>query len=82
MGQRVRFGSHTVDLGSRTVECDGTPISLEPQVFDVLSLLIEHRDRVVTKLELLDRVWGDRFVSPATLTSRVRDLRAALGDSG
>lgn len=82
MGQRVRFGSHTVDLGSRTVECDGTPISLEPQVFDVLALLIEHRDRVVTKLELLDRVWGDRFVSPATLTSRVRDLRAALGDSG
>lgn len=81
-GRQIRFEEFVVDLSARTVERRGEAISLEPQVFDVLAVLIEHRDRVVSKLELFDRVWGDRFVSPATLTSRIRDLRAALGDSG
>lgn len=76
------FGHHVIDLGARTVDHDGSPVEMEPQVFDVLAMLITHRERVVSKLEILDQVWGDRFVSPATLTSRIRDLRAALGDSG
>jgi DNA-binding winged helix-turn-helix (wHTH) protein len=42
---------------------------MEPQVFDVLAFLISHRDRVVSKEELLDSVWGDRFVSESALTS-------------
>ena len=41
---------------------------LEPQVFAVLEYLIAHRDRVVTKIDLLDDVWGDRFVSESALT--------------
>jgi predicted ATPase/DNA-binding winged helix-turn-helix (wHTH) protein len=81
-GTKFGFGDHVVDLDARVVEHDGTPVPLQPQVFDVLALLIRNPDRVVSKLELLDTVWGDRFVSPATLTSRVRDLRSALGDSG
>lgn len=79
---RVGFGDVVVDLAARTIERDGVPVPTEPQVFDVLALLMRNRERVVTKSELLDEVWGDRFVSPATLTSRIRDLRAALGDSG
>ena len=78
----MAFDDFTVDVRARTLEQAGQPVPLEPQVFDVLTALIEHRDRVVTKLELFDRVWGDRFVSPATLTSRIRDLRRVLGDSG
>ena len=51
-------------------------------MFDVLRYLVEHRDRVVPKEELLDNVWGDRFVSESALTSRIKAARQALGDSG
>src|SRR4051794_27348136 len=55
---------------------------MEPQVFDVLMHLAEHRDRVVSKNELLDAVWGHRFVTESALTSRIRSARRAVGDSG
>ena len=55
---------------------------VEPQVFDVLTYLIEHRDRVVTKSELLESVWGHDFVSESALTTRVKQLRQAVGDTG
>ena len=55
---------------------------VEPQVFDLLVYLIEHRSRVVTKEELLDNIWGDRFVSESALTSRVKSARRAVGDDG
>ncbi len=61
---------------------DGAPVHVEPQVFDVLRYLIEHRDRVVPKAELLDAVWGDRFVSDSALTSRLKAARRAIGDDG
>ena len=61
---------------------DGEPVHVEPQVFDVLAFLLAHRDRVVTKTELLDQVWGSRFVSDSTLTSRVKAARRAIGDDG
>ena len=61
---------------------DGVPVHVEPQVFDVLAFLLTHRDRVVTKAELLDHVWGSRFVSDSTLTSRVKAARRAIGDDG
>jgi len=51
-------------------------------VFDVLAHLIAHRDRVVTKDELLDAVWGDRFVSESALTTRIKQVRQAVGDDG
>ena len=56
--------------------------SLEPQVYGVLAFLVVHRDRVVTRDELLDAVWGHRFVSEATISSRLRLVRRAVGDSG
>ena len=55
---------------------------VEPQVFDVLAYLVAHRDRVVPKTELLDAVWGDRFVSESALTSRIKEARRAVGDDG
>ena len=55
---------------------------VEPQVFDVLVYLIRHRDRVVTKAELLDNVWGDRFVSESALASRLKSARRGVGDDG
>jgi pimeloyl-ACP methyl ester carboxylesterase/DNA-binding winged helix-turn-helix (wHTH) protein len=60
----------------------GQEVHVEPQVFDVLVHLIHHRDRVVPKHELLDVVWGDRFVSESALTSRLKAARRAIGDDG
>ena len=60
----------------------GTAVHVEPQVFEVLVYLVAHRDRVVPKTELLDAVWGDRFVSDSTLTSRLKAARKAIGDDG
>src|SRR5690348_1169734 len=53
-----------------------------PQVFDLLVYLIENRDRVVGKNELLDTVWAGRIVSPSTLGSHINAVRRAIGDSG
>lgn len=55
---------------------------VERQVFDVLAYLLAHRSRVVPKSELLDQVWGDRFVSESALTSRIKAARRAVGDDG
>jgi len=60
----------------------GVAVHVEPQVFEVLVYLLAHRDRVVPKTELLDAIWGDRFVSDSTLTSRLKAARRAIGDDG
>ena len=78
----IRFGESEVDLDRMELRLDGELVSIEPQVFDVLAYLIEHRDRLVTKEELLDNVWGDRFVSESALTSRIKSARQAVGDNG
>jgi pimeloyl-ACP methyl ester carboxylesterase len=61
---------------------EGTAVPLEPQAFDVLVHLVTHRDRVVPKEELMDVVWGGRFVTEAAVTSRIKQVRRALGDDG
>ncbi len=61
---------------------NGSVEHVEPQVFDVLVYLIRHRDRVVAKTELLDNVWGDRFVSESALASRLKSARRSVGDDG
>jgi len=60
----------------------GKLVKLEPQVFNVLLYLIRQRERVVTKEELLAQLWPGRIVSEATLTSRVKAARQAIGDRG
>jgi TolB-like protein/Tfp pilus assembly protein PilF len=60
----------------------GTPLHLEPRVFELLAFLIANRHRVVSKQELLERLWRRQFVSESALTGAVRDLRRALGESG
>jgi DNA-binding winged helix-turn-helix (wHTH) protein/pimeloyl-ACP methyl ester carboxylesterase len=79
---RYAFADCVLDTGRYQLFRDDDPVHVEPQVFDVLAHLIEHRSELVTKTDLLDRIWGDRFVSEAALTSRVRAARQAVGDSG
>ena len=77
-----RFGDHALDPARRELWHGDDQVALEPQVFDVLLYLIERRERVVPKEELLDEVWGDRFVSESTLSSRIAAARSAVGDDG
>ncbi|GLY96181.1 alpha/beta fold hydrolase [Actinoplanes sp. NBRC 103695] len=60
----------------------GVRVPVEPQVFEVLAYLVAHRDRVVSKEELMDQVWGGRFVSESAVTSRIKQGRQAIGDNG
>jgi TolB-like protein len=79
---QYRFGDYVLDVACRELRRNGTLIALEPQVFDVLTHLIRHRDRVVTKDDLLGTVWQGRIVSESTLTSRINAARRAIGDTG
>jgi DNA-binding winged helix-turn-helix (wHTH) protein/predicted ATPase len=77
-----RFGDCELDEGRQELRRDGAPRHLEPQVFAVLAYLVRHRDRLVTRTELLDEIWGSRFVTDSALASRVKAARRAVGDSG
>jgi pimeloyl-ACP methyl ester carboxylesterase len=76
------FGDCELDLGRFELRRAGRLRPVEPQVFDLLAVLIRERHRVVPKEELLDTVWGNRFVSESALTSRVKAARQAIGDDG
>jgi len=79
---RYRFGDTELDTTRYHLRRGEEYVHVEPQVFDVLTHLIEHRERVVTKSELLESVWGHDFVSESALTTRVKQLRQAVGDTG
>ena len=79
---RCSFGDLVIDTDRFLLERGGTSLHVQPQVFDVLSHLVRNRERVVPKTELLDSIWGDRFVSESTLTSRIKAARRVVGDDG
>ena len=76
------FGDYVLDGERRELRCGSEQVALEPQVFDVLLYLVQNRDRVVTKDDLIASVWNGRIVSESTLTSRITSARKAVGDSG
>ena len=76
------FGDCELDTDRFELRRDGVRHHVEPQVFDVLVYLVEHRERVVSREELLAQVWGTSYVSEATLSSRLMAARKAIGDSG
>jgi len=77
-----RFDGFVLDTQRYELRHDDDVVRVEPQVFDVLTQLVTHRERCVTKEELFDAVWGGRFVGEAALTSRIKAARRALGDDG
>jgi TolB-like protein len=76
------FGGHTLDTDRRELRRNSGPVAVEPQVFDLLVYLVQNRDRVVSKNDLIASVWGGRAVSDSTLTSRINAARKAVGDNG
>jgi TolB-like protein len=76
------FGDHALDTDRRELRRGSELVPVEPQVFDLLIYLVQNRDRVVSKDDLIASVWGGRIVSDSTLTSRINAARKAVGDSG
>jgi TolB-like protein/cytochrome c-type biogenesis protein CcmH/NrfG len=79
---RFLFSNYVLDTDLRELTRGGEAVPVEPQVFDLLAYLIESRERVVSKDDLIERIWGGRAVSESTLTSRINAARKAVGDNG
>jgi TolB-like protein len=79
---RYRFDAFELDSQRRELRRADGVVCVEPQVFDLLELLIRNRDRVVTKDDMIASVWGGRIVSESTLTSRLNAARSAIDDDG
>ena len=76
------FGDYSLDTDRQELLRGAELVVIEPQVFDLLHYLIRHRERVVSKDDLIAHVWKGRIVSDSTLTSRITSARRAIGDSG
>jgi len=77
-----QFNQISIDTTRFRLCLSNEPISVEPQVFDLLVYLIENRDRVVRRDELLENLWKGKVVTDSALGSRLKDARKAVGDSG
>jgi TolB-like protein/Tfp pilus assembly protein PilF len=76
------FANHALDTERRELRHGSRSVAVQPQVFDLLVHLLDNRDRVVSKDDLMASVWGGRIVSDSTLTTRINAARRAVGDSG
>src|SRR5215813_11139271 len=79
---RYLFEQCSLDTDRRELRCGANLVPIEPQVFDVLEYLIRNRERVVSRDDLLAKIWAGRTVSDSALTSRINAARAAVGDNG
>ena len=80
--QEFLFADYVLVLGRRELHRGARPIAVEPQVFDLLAYLVQNRDHVVSRNELIAGVWDGRIVSDSTVTSRINAARKAIGDNG
>ena len=78
----LAFGQYRLEIERRELRCGAELIELEPKAFDLLAFLVQHRNRVVSKDDLLQAVWHGRIVSESALTTRLNAVRRALGDDG
>ncbi len=79
---RFAFEECVLDIGRRELTRKAEPVSVGPQVFDLLVYLVQKREHVVSKDDVLQAVWGGRAISESTLTSHINAVRKAIGDSG
>jgi DNA-binding winged helix-turn-helix (wHTH) protein len=79
---RYQSENFTLDTDDYSLTRNGINHAIEPQVFDLLIYLIENRNRVVTREELLERLWHGRIVSDSAINARLKEARKAVGDTG
>ncbi|WP_171016216.1 transcriptional regulator, partial [Ramlibacter sp. 2FC] len=78
----LTFRDCVIDTRLYALRCGGQSRQVEPQVFNLLAYLVQHRDRIVSRRELLDALWPGKVVSESALTSCIKAARHAVGDSG
>jgi protein kinase/serine/threonine-protein kinase len=78
----LAFGDFELDLARHDLRLNGAPLALHATPLRLLVYLVRHRERAVSKQELLDEVWSDAIVSDTALSSALKELRRALGDDG
>ncbi|MEO3877290.1 winged helix-turn-helix domain-containing protein [Rheinheimera fenheensis] len=78
----VLFDQFELDTRTYQLRCNHDVQAIEPQVFNLLAYLIAHRDRIVSKTELLDELWAGKVVSESTLSGCIKAARKAIGDDG
>jgi TolB-like protein/tetratricopeptide (TPR) repeat protein len=76
------FEDYALDTSRRELRRGAGLVSLEPQVFDLLAYLIQNRQRVVSKDDLIASIWDGRIVSESALSNRINAVRSAIGDNG
>jgi TolB-like protein/Tfp pilus assembly protein PilF len=77
-----QFGPFVLDLARFELRANGEPCRVEPQVFSLIALLVENRERLVSRDEMIEKIWDGRIVSDAAISSRIKSARQALGDDG
>lgn len=81
-GSAIRFDDFELDIGAAELRCKGEALPVEPQVFDLIRLLVENAGRVVSRDDIIEHVWGGRIVSDTAISTRINAARRALGDDG
>lgn len=77
-----RFEQFELDADRFELRVRGEPTHIEPQVLSLLLLFASNPDRLIGKDEIIEKIWGGRIVSEATVTTRIKSARRALGDDG
>ena len=79
---KIAFNNCEIDTDLFQIARNGTMSDLTPQTMRLLDFLIENRDRVVSKDQLVEQVWERKFITDATLTTAIKEARQAVGDTG
>ena len=77
-----RFNNIEVDLNKFELRSDNKPMLVEPKVFDLIVYLLKHRQRLISRDELFEKVWDGREVSDTSLSNHIKSARKVLGDNG
>src|SRR5215467_393852 len=75
------FGPFVLDNARHLLTRQGTPVAVTPKTYDLLVVLVENRDRIMLKEELMRALWPDSFVEESNLTQQISAARKALGES-
>ncbi len=78
----LRFGDATLDVNARRLERDGRTVHLTAKAFQLLVLLVEHRPKALSKVDIHEALWPKTFVAESNLRALVNEVRTAIGDSG
>ena len=78
----LAFADVEIDLGKGEIRRGGTVVRAAPRVVALLHLLAENSDRIVTKDEIVEKIWDGRIISESAISTSIKEARQAIGDDG